>query len=368
MKTTGFLPLAVALLGGVLLGAAEPSKPKIAISDFTTIDIQGQKFYRFTDRTDHQSPQDSLSEADRQTIDDRMLGLVKMIDATSEADRRRHDQARLDLENERNLARQTELADRILKSGERSVVIGAQYLAAALGKYNSVEVVDQSEIDRAFAQMAKLQAGQKLETEDFGKATGATHLLYGTVADLRTAEKRFTGYGVKTSNVVFSLDVIFKLVELSSQKVIWSQVCTGVDTVLNTENLETIDSDRFKVLLNDASVQAAAAIDKLFTPRLAADSSGATAIVTDAPAATPMPKITLSPRLPAGVAAEVRIDGVFKGHAPLECELRPGRHVIELSADGYGTKKLTADITGGENFTPQLQPIMPQKVAAEVSK
>lgn len=248
---------------GTAAEAPAPVKPRIAVFDFTTIDIQGRHLGDFTDRTVDVAPQNSLNSAELGTVDEVMLGYVKMIDAREERTRRAHDRARLDAENDRNLARQMELADRILKSPRRSVVIGSAYMEAALGNYDSVEVVGRGEIEKAFRDMAARQAGA-LPLPEAVKKSGATHVLYGTVADFHVESREFSGYGVNTQATVYSLDVVVKIVELASGRVVFAGTFTGNDREFKTEALRIVDSGRFSKLMKSAVAQAAQAIDRKF--------------------------------------------------------------------------------------------------------
>lgn len=246
---------------------AKAGKPRIAVFDFTTIDIQGQHFRDFTDRTVEVAPQNSLNATELGTIDDVMLGYVKMIDAEEERTRRAHDRRRLDNENDRNLARQYELADRILKSPQRTVVIGSAYMEAALGNYDSVEVIDRDEIRKAYFDMAARQAGGAPPLPDTMRKTGATHILYGTVADFHAESREFTGYGVNTKATIYSLDVVVKVVELASGKVVFAGSFTGSDREFDSGDLKIVDPGRFAKLMKSAVAQAAQAIDKKFDPK-----------------------------------------------------------------------------------------------------
>lgn len=240
-------------------------KPRIVVFPFTTIDIQGQHFRDFTDRKEKVSPQNSLSEAELGTVDEVMLGYVKLVDAEEERTRRAHDRARLDAENDRNLARQTELADKLLKSPQRAVVIGAAYMEAALGNYDAVELADRGEVAKAYREMAARQAGRAPRAlPELLKVHGATHVLYGTVADLRTSGQTFSGYGVSTATLIYQLDVIVKIVELESNRIVFSGVFTGEDRELRLEGVQVIDTERFERLMKSAVARAAQAIDQKF--------------------------------------------------------------------------------------------------------
>jgi len=240
-------------------------KPRIAVFPFTTIDIQGQHFRDFTDRTARVTPQNSLSEAELGTVDEVMLGYVKMVDAQEERARRAHDRARLDAENDRNLARQNELADKLLKSPQRAVVIGSAYMEAALGNYDSVELVDRGEIYKACRDMSVRQAGGL--PQPLAKTLqirGATHVLYGTVADLRVSGQTYSGYGVKTATLFYQLDVMIKIAELKTGRIVFSGVFTGEDRELRLEGTQIVDNDRFERLMKSAVFKAAQAIDQKF--------------------------------------------------------------------------------------------------------
>lgn len=244
-------------------------KPRIAVFSFTTIDIQGQHFSDFTDRVVPVTAQSSLNAEELASIDEVMLGYVKMIDAEEERTRRAHDRARLDEENNRNLARQRELADRLLKSPVRSVVIGAAFMEGELGNYDSVELVDRGEVYQAYRDMSALQAGEVPPTlPETLQLHGATHVLYGTVADLRVGRRAFSGYGVSTETLVYELDVIIKVVELKTNRIVFSGVFTGTDQEFRLEGLQVVDSGRFERMMKSAVAQAAEAIDRKFDHRV----------------------------------------------------------------------------------------------------
>jgi len=244
---------------------AAPAKPRIAVFNFTTIDIQGQHFRDFTDRTVAVTPQNSLSEDDLGSIDEIMLGYVKLVDAGEERTRRAHGRGRLDRENDRNLARQWELADKLLKTPQRAVVIGAAWMEAALGNYDSVELVDRGEIFKAYRDMANRQAGEApRKFPETLQIHGATHVLYGTVADFRVSSRNFKGYGVETKAVVYELDVVVKVAELATGRIAFAGVFTGQDRELKVEGLRVVDSGQFERLMKSAIAQAARAIDQKF--------------------------------------------------------------------------------------------------------
>lgn len=241
----------------------ESGKPRIAVYDFTTIDIQGQHLQYFTDQQIKVRPYDSLTDADRETVDEVMLGFVKMIDAKELSATHRDARLRGDRENDRNYVLQRQLADKLLKTHIRPVVIGAQYMEAALGECKNVEAVDRGTIEKAFADMGKLQSGEFPGTALAGIA-GASHILYATVADLRVQERIFKGYGVETKAVIYSLDLLVKIVDAKTRQVVFSRMFTAQNREMHTPHLKQIDTDRFGSLMKQAVFQAAQEIDRRF--------------------------------------------------------------------------------------------------------
>lgn len=54
-------------------------------------------------------------------------------------------------------------------------------------------------------------------------------------------------------------------------------------------------------------------------------------------------------------SATVSIDRVERGQAPLTASLRPGNHLLEISAEGYRTERRTIKITEGENYSLSIK-------------
>ncbi len=242
------------------------TKPKIAVFNFTTIDILGEKLYNFTPQKGDDSIQNSLTEKDLAVIDIEVLGYIKMIDAKSESERRLHDRYQVDIENARNRKRYETLADSILKSNKRSVIIGAEYMIAALARCKNIEVVDQDDIMKTFKELELNRAGKINEAKmiEFAKKTDANYMLYATVADMQVKTQKFNGYNIQTSNTIYSLDLIVKIVDLKSGNVVFATLVTGVERQMKTEFGENNNSDRYKDLLKSAIDKAADKIDARF--------------------------------------------------------------------------------------------------------
>ncbi len=248
---------------------AEPPAMKIAVLDFTCIDLTGQKLRLVRNRPVNTDYRGILSSADRQSIDDRMQGFVRMLDARF-AGTAAMAGIRRDLrESERDRAEREALAKKILNSKQRPLVIGAEYMTASLGEYPEIfSLANREGIESA---LKSLDFGRAQTAEDadrrireFMEKSGATHILTGTVADLKTEHKKFSGYGVRTDRVVYSLDVLVKLIDLKTSQIAFSGVFTGELSQMNTKFAQTINDSLFQDLMKDAVKQAAETMSRRF--------------------------------------------------------------------------------------------------------
>ena len=99
---------------------------------------------------------------------------------------------------------------------------------------------------------------------EFMEKSGATHILTGTVADLKTEHKKFSGYGVRTDRVVYSLDLLVKVIDLKDNQIVFSGLVTGEQSQMNTKFAQTINDSLFQDLMKDAVKQAAEAMSRRF--------------------------------------------------------------------------------------------------------
>lgn len=266
--------IAVCLLG-LMLWADVPAwagqTMRLAVFDFTTIDMLGQKFYGFAGdfcRLPEQEEYDALTAADRISIDDTMQGFVKMLEVREEIARRQEERA-LDREaREEFLDSRRKLAGKIMNSPNRPVVIGAEYFTAALGKYPRFKVVARKNIDAALEKLEdKLVDFDEMEQnfQDFITLSGATHVVYTVVADYGEEEREFSGYNITTRQIIRSLDLIVKVVDLNTREVVFAEVFTGEDKEVLTGNYTKYkSSNRYSKLMKNAIKQAAEAMDEHF--------------------------------------------------------------------------------------------------------
>ena len=98
------------------------------------------------------------------------------------------------------------------------------------------------------------------------KATGATHLIYGTLSDIRTRENHFKGYGIETHTINYDLDVIIKVVDLVAQHTVFSNVYTSSYNERRPVSNAQFDKAIYQNLMTSALQQAAEELYELSKP------------------------------------------------------------------------------------------------------
>ena len=323
---------------------------KVCVLDFTSIDTSGQ--VRFLDGKNAPiviPPQNTLNDADHRTINSIMQGYVRMIDAwdnswTNTANR----EAQVD-DNVFTRKKAIDLYNTIVKGAPRPMVIGAEYLSAYLGKHN--DVFGCMEVSQVAAAMEKLQKEPDFP-RDFmlriAKETGATHLIYGTVSDIHSQTRAFSGYGINTNTTTYQLDVTIKMIDLAAQHSVYSNVYTGSYREQRPVSTEAFDNNIFLTLMKSALEQAA---EDLYDVCKEGRKNKVTV--------TPMPyMITVTPTGGEGFDASkavVYADGVIVGAGGETFPLPEGTHKIEIKADGYQTKTLSLDVNSDQAIKTTLE-------------
>ncbi|MBR3506474.1 MAG: PEGA domain-containing protein [Lentisphaeria bacterium] len=323
---------------------------KVCVLDFTSIDISGQ--VRFLDGKNDPiviPAQNTLNDADHRTINSIMQGYVRMIDAwdnswTNSANRG----AQVD-DNVFTRKKAIDLYNTIVKGAPRPMVIGAEYLSAYLGKHN--DVFGTMDVSQVAAAMQKLQKQDDFP-RDFmlriAKETGATHLIYGTVGDIHSRTRSFSGYGINTNTTTYELDVTVKMIDLAAQHSVYSNVYTGSCREQRPVSNDAFDNNIFLTLMKSALEQAA---EDLYDVCKEGRKNKVTV--------TPMPyMITVTPTAGDDFKASqatVYADGIVVGTGGEAFPLPEGAHKIEIKADGYQTRTLTLDVKSDQTVTTTLE-------------
>ncbi|MDD3155260.1 MAG: PEGA domain-containing protein [Victivallaceae bacterium] len=323
---------------------------RVCVLDFSSLDLQGQK--RFLDEKNNAikiPPQSTLNDADRKSINSVMQGFVRMIDAWDNTKTNTENRnAQVD-DNKFSREKALDLYNTVVKGEARPMVIGAEYLSAYLGRHNDVfTCVDASQVALA---MKKLQSAPDFP-KDFmlrlARETGATHLIYGTVSDLRSKMNTFKGYGIETKTTNYQLDVILKMVDLAAQHSVYSNVYTGNYREQRPGSGAQFDNNIFQNLMTSALEQAAEDLYDNCKPGRKNKIS-----------VTPLPyTLTI---LPAGgmffkpASAEIFVDQTRAGNGGDSMLIPAGKHTITVKAANYKPKTFDVDVTKDETIRVKLE-------------
>lgn len=322
---------------------------KVCVMDFTSLDILGQK--RFLDEKNNPitvPPQCTLNDEDRKSINSVMQGFVRMIDAWDNTRTNKVNRTEQVADNSFTRDKALALYNTIVRGRMRPMVIGAEYLSAYLGRHNKVfACVDASQVAVV---MKKLQQAPDFP-KDFmlrlARETGVTHLIYGTVSDIRRRTNSFKGYGIETKTTNFQLDVIIKMVDLAAQHTVYSNVYTGNYREQRPISGTQFDNNIFQNLMTSALEQAAEDLYDKCRPGRKNEIK-----------VTPLP-YTLTV-VPAGgmffkpAQAEVYVDDIRVGSGVCSFLVPAGRHTMEIRADGYKNKRFDVDVTADQTINVKL--------------
>jgi len=278
---------------------------KLAIMDFTTVDIEAQRYL--------QNYSESRASYSRQKL--------------SVANRARYKNVK------------TEYG--------RQVIIGAELLTAELFKYpDDFEIIDRKRIEESLNEL-KFQSSDLVASDtarQIGQMTGATHLVYGIVNDFSVEKRAYSGYDIKTRQIVYSIDLVVKVVEVETNKVAFSDNVTNRIVEVKTKYASHENKALAKRLMKGALQKVAAHMDEYFT------SNPSTAVRIT------LPEVSITPRNPEGkkIYAEVEIDGEYVGNAPLKIKMKSGRHTIKITADGYKDWEKIVTIADKKVISPRL--------------
>lgn len=321
---------------------------KVAVLDFTSADIKGQKFLDQRNKPIQLPAQETLNAADRKSINGVMQGFIRMIDAW---DNTRTNQANREgqiLDNQRDWEKAKALYNTVVKGESRPMVLGAEYLSAYLGRKSDLfQMIDSASVQSAMTQLQNEPDFPKDALLKLAQKTGATHLIYGTVSDLRTKVNSFKGYGIETKTTNYQLDVILKVVDLVQQRAVYSNVYTGNYREQRPVSGTQFDNNIFQNLMTSALEQAAEELADITKPGRKNKLS-----------VTPMPyKVTVNPTgglffKPA--SAEIFIDGVRVGNGGGTFSVPAGKHRMEIKADGYKSNSFDIHVTGDAVITSKL--------------
>ncbi len=316
----------------------EWKKFKVCVLDLNTIDIVGQKRFLSEKNQPIVIPaQCSLNDKDRVSVNTTMQGMIRIVDA---ADNTHTNAANRSAQRDDNIFSRTkalDLFDRSVNSEQRPFIIGAEYLAACLSKYNDVfSCCDSSVLAIPMEELQKAEDFPKNLPLRLAKETGITHLIYGTVSDIRRTQKQFKGYGIETNNIIYQMDVIIRMVDLVTQCSVYGKVYTGTYTENFSPGGNTFTDNVYHKVLTDALEKVAEDFYSVCKP-------GTSNKIT----VTPLPyeiKFHVEGNGFVPGTASISNGDVFAGNDGIPLLFSAGEHTFTIACPGFKKQKIITKI------------------------
>lgn len=201
---------------------------------------------------------------------------------------------------------------------------------------------------------------------------GADFILVPSIMTYGVDKKNYTGMGVATINLTYTLRVSYKIVEAGAGGAIRGGTVTATKTLRQSPDLSVDDSDVINDLLADAAGQLTDAMiqDAATLPAEVAKNNlvhfQVSCTMTD-PRQSPIlisalgitsdnhVVLTNQPVAVQPMDVTVELDGIAIGSAPGEFQALPGLHKMRLSREGFDPWERTVNIYDGQNLRVALQ-------------
>lgn len=250
------------LFAGEVSGEAHPAAEQVksslpwvvAITDFVTIDSITIEDFNIVNKPVEVPQVSVISNADRLSVCPAGLGFVLLEEARDAIVS--NDVNRWSAMEENDFARAKAVAayQSRIREGIRNVVIGADILGAELAARPEIfRLGDEWGFNTAAEALLSSETLPANYLELLAAETGVTHVIQGTVSDLRTSTRTFSGYGITAETLVYELDVVLKVLDLKAGSVIYSKLYTGKVKLINNNDVTVTDnSDNFMLALKEA--------------------------------------------------------------------------------------------------------------------
>jgi hypothetical protein len=200
---------------------------------------------------------------------------------------------------------------------------------------------------------------------------GVDFILYPTIATFGTEKRSYSGDGITTENIIYTLRVSYRLMEAGEGGAIKGATVVSTKTIRQSEGLHTESDDVANELLDDAAGQLAqiiekssASLPKVVQAALVDFSIACTMTdIREQPITVPNVQVTADNRVAktnANIEVQpldvtVELDGTAIGSAPGTFKARPGLHKLRLSREGFKDWERTINIVDGQALRVALQ-------------
>lgn len=213
------------------------------------------------------------------------------------------------------------------------------------------DVIERDKLDSVMREIGFGQSGMvdPSSAAQFGRLLGAGYLLTGRVVSLESSQRKFSGYGINTTNTILTLSVAIRITDVQTGTVKFSTRTSTQATINEAGGLSVRETNPYAGLAEQAAVEMVQEIQD--SGRFAVNPAGG------APQSVPIVKVTVMSN-PDG--ADVEVDGVFYGNAGGEIKIPSGLRRIRVSLAGYEPWEKQVMVSENSKFTATLAPVREQ--------
>ncbi|MBM4139871.1 MAG: PEGA domain-containing protein [Nitrospira sp.] len=213
-------------------------------------------------------------------------------------------------------------------------------LLANTGKFR---VLERNKVDSVIRELRfnKTELVDPKKAVKMGKLLGAQYIATGSIMEMGTDVKTFSGYGVTTKNINYTVAIEIRIIDAERGEIIYGEMTSDSTTVRQTQNLSTDQGEEiYKKLLKNALSKS---VDKLM------DSFSGRSQRKSLTRGNQKIYIMSTPE-----GADIEINGAFVGNTPYEATLSEGVHKIKLSKSGYSTWEKNVRVSDGMQIKATL--------------
>ena len=216
-------------------------------------------------------------------------------------------------------------------------------LSVLLAQTGKFRVLERNKVDSLMRELDfnKSEWVNPKKVMKMGKLLGAEYIATGSITELGSEAKAFTGYGIKTNNIVYNVSIEIKIIDTEKGEIIFGDLTSDSNMVQQSSNLTTyVGEEVYRKLLKNALAKS--------VNKLVANLSGTP---TQRSPGQGNHRITIV-STPQGAAVE--IDGAMLGNTPSNLTLSEGVHRIRISKPGYRSWEKSIQVSEGMQIKVNL--------------
>jgi len=202
-------------------------------------------------------------------------------------------------------------------------------------------VIERQRVDSLLQEQQFSGLSDPAQAVALGKIVGAQYIVLGTIQDVSTRQKAFSGYGVAVTQTQVTASIRIRVIDVETGGVVASRIVDGSEAFTASQFGGTDDSDvAYKVLV----AALAKAKDESFLSAVAGarapEAGGLVAVIVEANPPN----------------CDVLIDGVYVGGSPQTISLPAGRAVqVTIRRAGFRTWESKVIPRADLRITPELE-------------